>query len=315
MGDIDKISVIMPTYNAMPFVKEAVDSILSQSFRNFEFLIVNRHSADGTDEYLDSLADSRVRVIHTEEPGIERALNIAVEQSKYPWIARMDADDVALPQRLEKEVEFLAQNPRYSLISCGFGYIGRNGTRLKATQRHRITNPPLYKPLVDPMILEQGMLFRKEPIMKVGGYRTDSDGARSLAEGMDLCLRLDEAGYLMTSMPDVLVLVRILPEGISMPNFVEQRVTWKYVRACSRARRAGVPAPKRDDFFRDNWPRGWGRLRIEGARQFRLAGASWGAGYRLRAAGRLFLSFILYPEYVVSKFRIYFFDKSCSAAK
>ncbi len=306
MKKIENISVMMPTYNAMPLVKDAVESILSQTFKDFEFIVINRLSTDGTDEYLDSITDPRVRVIHTDQPGIELALNKAIEESKYRWIARMDADDVALPERLERQIEFQSQNPQYALISTGFGYVGKNGKPLKATQQHMLTDPPLYRPMVDPMILEQGMLFDKEAIMSIGGYRTDSEGSRSLAEGMDLCMRLEEAGFLMTSMPDILMRLRILADGISAPNFVTQRVTWKYVRACAAARRANQPEPKRDEFFKENWPKGCKRLRVEGARQFRLAGAAWSMGKYFSAAARLFLSVILRPDHVISKFRIYF---------
>jgi glycosyltransferase involved in cell wall biosynthesis len=119
---IDQISVVMPTYNAMPFLKAAVESILTQSFKDFEFLIVNDGSTDESKDYLDSLSDPRIRVIHQTRGGLVAALNIGIQQAKHEWIARMDADDIALPRRLEKEVAFLNVNPNYVLVSCAFGY-------------------------------------------------------------------------------------------------------------------------------------------------------------------------------------------------
>ena len=117
----DGVSVLMPTHNAMPFVREAVHSILTQSHDALELLIVNRHSTDGTDEYLNALTDSRVRVIHRQQVGIGEALDISLREARYDWVARMDADDIALPRRLEREVEFLERNPQYALVSraCG----------------------------------------------------------------------------------------------------------------------------------------------------------------------------------------------------
>ncbi len=297
---INQISVVMPTYNAMPFLKAAVESILAQSFKDFEFLIVDESTGESKG-YLNSLSDPRICVIR-QVGGLETALNTGIRQAKHDWIARMDADDLALSRRLEKQVDFLERNPEYALISCAFGYIGQNGRRLKATHAPELASPPIYQPMMDPMILDQGMMFRRDAVVEVGGYRIVGP-----AEGLDPVLRLDEAGYLMTSTPDVLMLVRVLAGGISARKFVEQRATWKYARACSRARRTGCPEPERNSFFREHWPRGCKRLRMEGARQFRLGGADWGAGHFLRAALRLSLAFLLHPHHVLSKFRTYFF--------
>lgn len=310
---IDHISVVMPTYNAMPFVREAVQSILTQSYDALEFLIVNQHSTDGTDEYLDSLADPRVRVIHRHQAGIGEALHIALQEAQYDWAARMDADDIALPRRLEQEVAFFERNPQYTLVSCAFGYIGGSGRQLKATHVQPLRSAPDYDPTVDPMILDQGMLFRRAAVMAVGGYRDLIPGAG--VEGLDLCLRLHEASYRLASIPDVLMLNRILPGGNTAANFIKQRLGWKYARACSVARREGKQEPSAEEFLRAHWPRGWERLTIEGQRQFRLAGASWGANRRLESVARLALSVLLRPGYTAGKFRIYFSDAGRSGVK
>ena len=305
MEKIDQISVIMPTYNAMPFVKASVESILTQTFKSYEFVIVNRNSSDGTNQYLDSLKDPRVRVIHDEKFGIEESLNLAIHESKFDWIARMDADDIALPQRIEKQVKFVESNHQYALISCAAGYIGASGRRLKATHFPALSTPPFYDPMIDSMIFDQGMLFKRSSVMRIGGYRMIGP-----AEGLDFVLRLDEAGYKMTSVPEVLMLVRILNDGVSAQNFIEQRVTWKYMRACSRARRSKAPEPDRVQFFATQWPKGWKRLKVESERHFRLAGAAWGANNFFEGALRFLLSFILYPKHLILKCKIYFFSKS-----
>ena len=302
---IDKISVVMPAYNAIPFLKAAVESILAQSFKDFEFLIVNDGSTDETKDYLDSLTDPRIRVIHQTRRGLVSALNIGIQEAKHEWIARMDADDIALPRRLEKEVAFLDVNPNYVLVSCAFGYTGANNGRLRATHVQSLRCPPSYRPMVDPVILHQGVLYCKQALVGVGAYRELTP-----AEDLDLWMRLDEASYKMASIPDILMLIRVLPGGISAKNFIEQRVAWKYAFACAEARRAGVEEPIRESFFRQHWPRGWRRLKAEGARQFRLAGAAWGTGHFLRAALRLSLALLVRPGNVLSKFRIYFFGRA-----
>jgi glycosyltransferase involved in cell wall biosynthesis len=301
---IDQISVVMPTYNAMPFLKAAVESILTQSFKDFEFLIVNDGSTDESKDYLDSLSDPRIRVIHQMQQGQVTALNIGIQQAKHEWIARMDADDIALPRRLENEVAFLNAHPNYVLVSCAFGYTGANNRCLKPTHVQHLQSPPSYKPMFDPVILHQGVLCKKYPLVAVGAYREFN-----AAEDLDLWLRLEEASYEMACIPDILMLVRVLPGGLSTKGFIAQRVAWKYAFACAEARRAGVEEPVRESFFREQWPHGWKRLRMEGARQFRLGGAEWGAGYFVRAAMRLSLALLLRPDYVLSKFRIYFFSR------
>jgi glycosyltransferase involved in cell wall biosynthesis len=310
---IERVSVVMPTYNAIPFVQHAVHSILTQSYEALELLIVNQHSTDGTDEYLDSLTDARVRVIHRHKAGIGEALDIALQEARYDWVARMDADDIALPCRLEKEVEFLERHPQYALVSCAFGYIGGSGRQIKATHVQPLRSPPDYDPTVDPMILDQGMLFRRASINSVGGYRDILPGAG--VEGLDLCLRLHEASYRMASIPDILMLNRILPGGNTAANFIKQRIGWKYARACSAARRASHKEPGPQEFLREHWPRGWKRFDVESQRQFRLAGAAWGADRRFESVARLALSFLLRPSYAASKFRIYFLNYGRLATK
>lgn len=302
---IDRISVVMPTYNALPFLQAAVESILAQSFKDFELLIINDGSTDGSSVYLDSLSDPRIRVIHQKRGGYEVALNIGIQHAKHEWIARMDADDIALPRRFEKQVEFLNMNPSYVLVSCAFGYIGADGRRLKATHVQYLKCPPSYKPLMDPVILHQGVLCKKQPLVEVGAYRKLAP-----SEDLDLWLRLEEASYQMASISDILMLVRVLPGGVSARNFIQQRLGWKYAFACAQARRTGVAEPSREEFSQEQWPRGYKRLRMEGARQFRLGGADWGAGYFVRAAMRLSLAFLLRPDYVLTKFRVYFFSRA-----
>lgn len=113
------ISVIMATYNTeISMLKEAVDSILNQTFRDYEFLIINDGSTNGSDAYLKTIQDARVQIIwNPENIGITKSLNIGLKQAKGKYIARMDADDISLPTRLEKEFAFMEAHP--DVIICG----------------------------------------------------------------------------------------------------------------------------------------------------------------------------------------------------
>ncbi len=113
------ISVVMPTYNAsIKFLKEAVESILNQTFQDFEFIIIDDGSTDETSAYLNNLTDPRIRIIRNERNiGITRSLNIGFRVAQGKYIARMDSDDVSMPERLEKQFAFMESNT--DVIVCG----------------------------------------------------------------------------------------------------------------------------------------------------------------------------------------------------
>lgn len=113
------VSVIMATYNTpVPMLKEAVDSILNQTFKDFEFLIIDDGSTDNSVSYLDKIKDPRVRIIRNpKNVGITKSLNIGLREAKGRYIARMDADDVSLPERLQKEFDYMETHP--DVIVCG----------------------------------------------------------------------------------------------------------------------------------------------------------------------------------------------------
>ena len=121
MGDslnMPKISVIMPAYNAAKYIKEAIDSILAQTFSDFEFIILDDGSTDGTAEIVRSYSDKRIRFVQNEHNlGIANTLNRGLDLAKGEYIARMDADDISLPERFEKQVSYMINHP-YTGI-CG----------------------------------------------------------------------------------------------------------------------------------------------------------------------------------------------------
>jgi glycosyltransferase involved in cell wall biosynthesis len=112
------ISVILPVFNGEKYLKEAIDSILNQTYSNFEFLIYNDGSTDSTLEIIKSYSDSRIILKHSEKNlGLIELLNLAFSEAKGKYIARMDADDISLPTRFEEQINFLEKNPEYGI--CG----------------------------------------------------------------------------------------------------------------------------------------------------------------------------------------------------
>ena len=113
------ITVVMATYNTdIPMLREAVESILNQTFRDFEFLIIDDGSENGSDEYLKSIADERVKIIRNpQNMGVTKSLNVGLKAARGKYIARMDADDIALPERFEKEFAYMESHP--DAVVCG----------------------------------------------------------------------------------------------------------------------------------------------------------------------------------------------------
>jgi hypothetical protein len=123
-----QINVVMSVYNGEKYLREAVDSILAQTFRDFEFIIIDDGSTDGTPAILESYDDSRIGLVHNQENiGLTRSLNkgLALAQGKY--VARMDADDVAMPHRFEKQVAFLEKYPGIGILGSSCQMIDTNG--------------------------------------------------------------------------------------------------------------------------------------------------------------------------------------------
>lgn len=121
------VTVLMPVYNGERYLREAIDSVLAQTFADFEFLIINDGSTDGTKEILESYTDSRIRLVYTANSGIAVSLKKGVELAVGNYIARMDADDICLPDRLATQKKCLDDNPDAVMTYCMVDYIDQNG--------------------------------------------------------------------------------------------------------------------------------------------------------------------------------------------
>ncbi len=111
-----KISVVMPVYNTKEeWLREAIESILNQSYKDFEFIIIDDGSDKSIEPIVNSYNDARIVLIRQENLGIAKSLNYGFKISKGEYIARMDSDDISLPERFEKQVNFLDKNPQISV--------------------------------------------------------------------------------------------------------------------------------------------------------------------------------------------------------
>jgi glycosyltransferase involved in cell wall biosynthesis len=212
------VSILMPARNARATLDEAVASIVAQSFTDWELIAVEDGSGDGTPELLAAWArrDPRIRVLHNPEPrGLVNSLNRAAAAARAPVLARMDADDVSLPSRLERQVERLAGGD-VELVGCRVRYFPEElvagGARRYEEWLNSLTTPEEHARdvFVECPIAHPTMLLRREAFECVGGYVD-----RGWPEDYDLCLRLWQAGFRMAKVPELLFHWRERPDRTS----------------------------------------------------------------------------------------------------
>lgn len=234
------VSVLMSVYNGERFLAEAVESILTQTFPDFEFLIIDDGSTDSTAEILAAYArgDSRVRVVSQKNKGRTASLNEGIQLARGKYIARMDADDISLPQRLEKQLEFMTAHPETVLLGTAVEWMTQAG------QIFRVENFPggdaelrealrRENPFRHPTIL-----MRKETVVAVRGYRQLFDES----EDYDLWLRMAEVGQ-VASLDEPLVKYRIHPKQASASNAKRQIECLLAARAAAALRARGATDP------------------------------------------------------------------------
>ncbi len=160
-----KVTVLMPVYNGEKYLREAIDSILSQIFTDFEFLIINDGSTDGSVGIIKSYDDPRIRLINNDKNiGVVKTLNKGIELAGGQYLARMDCDDVSLPKRLEKQVSFLDANPDIDLCGTWVNYFGgKNITLWKTVEEDEVIRSYL---IFNPSVAHPTVIFRLKILRK-----------------------------------------------------------------------------------------------------------------------------------------------------
>lgn len=236
-----RVSVAMSVYNNAPYLAEAIGSILGQTFGDFEFLIVNDGSRDGSGEIIDRYAakDPRIRAIHQPNRGLVASLNRLIEEARAPLIARMDGDDISLPERFERQIAFLDANPDYGVVGTSTHDIGEDGTLSPNTDFHPLNHDEFVAALDGgPLLCHPSVMMRRDPVRALGGYRA----AFVHCEDYDLWLRLANRTKLC-SLPDRLFHYRRSPTQVSNAFSMQQQVGAAVACLAWREREAGRPDP------------------------------------------------------------------------
>ncbi len=238
------ISVVLPVYNGETFLREAVESILKQSFRDFELIIINDGSTDRSGILCRQLAsvDQRIVLIERANEGLVSALNEGIARARSNLIARMDADDVSMPERLELQHSRMQAEPQLAVLG--------SFTRLmdKAGVVFRLNDYPVTENETA-RFLERGCpiahptaMMRREVVLMAGGYRK----AFSHCEDYDLWLRINELGYGIANIPQPLLNYRMHGGNVSAVHREAQELGTLIARLAHRARKAGISDPTAD---------------------------------------------------------------------
>ncbi|MCR0263917.1 glycosyltransferase [[Clostridium] innocuum] len=205
-----EISVIMSVYNDAVYLQSAIDSILSQTFTDFEFIVCNDCSTDCSLKILEGYKDRRIKIIqNTENMGLAASLNKCIKISSAPYIARMDSDDISMPDRLKTEYDFLKEHSEYDVVGSKCNVIDENGNVYKEFLIHN-AEVTLLDALKKVCVIHPTVLMRRRPVEEVGGYTVSELTSR--AEDYDLWCKLLSNNHRIFNLDKTLLCYR---EGLS----------------------------------------------------------------------------------------------------
>ncbi len=207
-----KVSVVMAVYDAERYLKEATESILNQSFEDFEFLIIEDGSTDRSSTIIHSYRDSRIRLLTQQNQGLPKSLNRGIRAAKGELIARMDGDDVSDPERLGNQVAFLRERPGCHLVGTNACYMTEDGTKLYQTRLPLDSgNIGIALEKLDTPFIHGSVTFRRDAVLTNGLY----DESFPFSQDFILWYKLHKAGLNMANLPEVLYQHRLSPGAIS----------------------------------------------------------------------------------------------------
>lgn len=234
------VSIVIPVYNAARYVKPALESMLAQTFTDWEMICINDGSSDATGEILAQFAsrEPRIRVFSQENRGVTATLNRGLSLAQGPLVARMDADDIAMPERLTKQLAFFEKHPRCVAVGGAILKIDTDADRLG------VDRLPTDHEEIEAALLERRtglfhptVVYRLSAVQAVGGYRPE----HLAVEDHDLWLRLAQYGRL-ANLEDVLLCYRLHPSSACWQRASAQRENMNNVLAQAYAAR-GLAMP------------------------------------------------------------------------
>lgn len=235
MSNHPDITVLMPVYNAEQYLEESIESVINQTYNNFELLIINDGSTDSSEQIVKNIDDPRITLVNNDgNRGLIYTLNKGIELAKGSYIARMDSDDICHPARLDRQIRFLQGNEDVAMAGTFVEIIDDNG-KLIDHGDYPVQSTEIRHTLLEYCCFcHPSVMYRKDAVLAAGGYRSEFRHA----EDYDLWLRIAEC-YPVANVPEYLLKYRMHSSQVSYANHSEQ---YRIARECIRAalRRRGL---------------------------------------------------------------------------
>ena len=213
------VSVIIPTYNRERFIADALTSVVDQTYRNTEIIVVDDGSTDDTEKEVHRFHSSRLHYKFQPNAGVSAALNTGLQMAQGHYIARLDSDDMFLPQKLERQVEKMKQDPDIGMIYTQAYNISNEGRVLGIyPQNHQLPEEPLKALRSSLFPPSQSILFRSDCLKKIGEF----DESLPIAEDYDFCIRM-AAHYRLGYIDEPLVKIRKHTEMVTGDRLLSAR--------------------------------------------------------------------------------------------
>jgi glycosyltransferase involved in cell wall biosynthesis len=208
------VSVVMSVFNAEKYLREAIESVLAQTFTNYEFIIINDGSTDSSMDIIGGYNDARIKIITQENKGLSSALNAGIKIASGKYIARLDADDIALSNRMQIQVNFMEQNPEV-VLSGSNAYVIDSGGEYLYTSNMPLNEEQILKCLRNTSpFYHSSVIYRKEVFDKCGGY---NEKIRHHVEDLILWNKMAQFGK-MCNLREPLIKYRLVPGALTNRN-------------------------------------------------------------------------------------------------
>jgi glycosyltransferase involved in cell wall biosynthesis len=284
----------------MPYVRQAVQSVLDQTLRDWRCVIVNDGSTDGTRDFLNSIGDDRFVILHQENGGIAAAVNHGLEHCHTPYVARMDADDVALPTRLAEQVVFLDAHLECGLVGTQTAPFGERGAG--ASLKLPLEHDAIMRALITGRhaMAHSSIMVRTDVLRQVGGY-----WSLPMGEEYDIMLRIGEVARL-ANLDRVLLLYRVHQASMNGSRMRQMRISVAYAGELARRRQRGLPTISFDEYLARRDTRPWWQqavetIEIHSRNQYRVALAERYGGHPWRGSVRLAWAAMCAPRLTIER--------------
>jgi len=317
------VSVIICAFNAEKYIGEAIESVLKQTYKNYELLIINDASVDSTlsiaEQY--SKKDGRIKIINLyKNQGLAKGRKIALSHTKYDWVIYLDADDIFLPNILEEFVDEINKDPELILVSSYAYYIDSENKRKLGIQKiGPVSKEEFYKAFNGKKLIffPATSLFSKKHALEVGGPRVEGFGkwedirVQDYAEDLDLWMRMSDFGsnglYMRTT-PKPLFLYRKYRGSLSARNtrFMNEKMRW--IKECLKARRNDRNEPSYEEYIKSltNLEKFNNRREDIGTFLYKKAADFYIENNYMQMFFYVVIASLFNPKFVYQKFKNYF---------